>query len=392
MRDGHWLIPIDAYGYSDRKPPLFYWLSALVAKSTGGSVDEVRARTVSVVAGTALATAVLAWTAANVGASEGWLAFLFMLGTYGFASRATEALTDMLLTFLLFAAYCRLATLVENSEPPARAAPRRPIEAGLILGLAVLAKGPIAIVLCALAASIYLLIERRNPIAILRQRWPWQVVAIAVGLGAVWYVPAAIIGGNKILRIIVAENFGHFMPAKLGGTGESSRPFYFIAARLLGGAFPMTLLIVPAALAFYTGEISAGKRRAVIYQVSMSLAVLLFFLDCKRQARRLHPARAPGNRDSVRVGVHAGGARRGVEVARRDRRRIRAESRFDLFLFVALFPEPRSARKSSIERRGLLLGLSGHVGVSEVSYRICRLHGWSRLVSRYSRSSGEARL
>jgi len=277
VRDGHWLIPSDAYGYADRKPPLFYWLSALVADATGATVDEVRARAVSVVAGTALATVVLAWTVANVGASEGWLAFLFMLGTYGFASRATEALTDMILTFLLFTAYCTIASLVDNSQAQARAAPGRLMQAGLILGLAVLAKGPIAIVLCALAASIYLLIERRNPLVLLRQRWPWQVVAIAVAIGAVWYVPAAIAGGNKILRIIFAENFGHFMPAKLGGTGESYRPFYFIAARLLGGAFPMTLLIVPAALAFYTGEISAGKRRAVIYQISMSLAVLLFF-------------------------------------------------------------------------------------------------------------------
>ncbi len=277
MRDGHWLIPSDAYGYTDRKPPLFYWLSALVAKSTGGTVDEARARAVSLVAGVALATAVLAWTAANVGASEGWLAFIFMLGTYGFASRATEALTDMILTLLLFAAYCRIATLVEKAEPQARAAPGRTMRAGVILGLAVLAKGPVAIVLCALAASIYILIERRNPIALIRQRWPWQVVAIAVAIGAVWYVPAAIAGGNKILRIIFAENFGHFMPARLGGTGESYRPFYFIAARLLGGAMPMTLLIAPAALAFYTGEISAAKRRAVLYQVSMSLAVLIFF-------------------------------------------------------------------------------------------------------------------
>ena len=277
VRDGHWLIPHDAYGYTDRKPPLFYWLSAIVANATGATVDEVRARTVSVVAGTALATVVLAWTAANVGASEGWLAFLFMLGTYGFASRATETLTDMLLTFLLFAAYCAVYPLLEAPAPASRSSPRRKVLVGAILGLGVLAKGPVAIVLCALAASIYLLIERRNPIAILRQRWPWQVVAIAVGLGAVWYVPAAIAGGGKILRIIFAENFGHFMPVKLGGTGESYRPFYFIAARLLGGAFPMTILIVPAALAFYTGEISAGKRRAVIYQVSMSLAVLIFF-------------------------------------------------------------------------------------------------------------------
>ena len=114
VRDGHWLIPHDAYGYTDRKPPLFYWLSAVIADATGRTVDEVRARAVSVVAGTALATAVLAWTVANVGASEGWLAFMLILGTYGFASRATEALTDMLLTFLLFAAYSAIFPLLES--------------------------------------------------------------------------------------------------------------------------------------------------------------------------------------------------------------------------------------------------------------------------------------
>jgi 4-amino-4-deoxy-L-arabinose transferase-like glycosyltransferase len=274
VRDGHWLIPSDAYGYTDRKPPLFYWLSAIISDATGGTVDEVRARAVSVIAGTALATAILAWTAANVGASEGWLAFLLILGTYGFASRATEALTDMLLTFLLFAAYCAISPLLHT--PPAESQ-RRKIFVGVILGLGILAKGPVAVVLCALAASLYLLIERRNPLAMLRERWPWQVVAIAVAIGAIWYIPAAIVGGHKVIRIIFAENFGHFMPAKLGGTGESYRPFYFIAARLLGGAFPMTLLIIPAALAFYTGEIFAEKRKPVIYQVSMSLAVLLFF-------------------------------------------------------------------------------------------------------------------
>jgi 4-amino-4-deoxy-L-arabinose transferase-like glycosyltransferase len=274
VRDGHWLIPHDAYGYTDRKPPLFYWLSAVLADSSGGTVNEVRARAVSVVAGTALTVVVLAWTVANVGAAEGWMAFLLMLGTYGFASRATEALTDMLLTVLLFAAYCAIYPLLAPASPGSA---RRKIFVGAMLGLGILTKGPVAIVLCTLAVTIYLLIERRNPLGMLRERWPWQVVAIAVAIGALWYVPATIVGGHKIVRIIFAENFGHFMPARLGGTGESYRPIYFIAARLLGGAFPMTLLIVPAALAFYTGEISAEKRKPVIYQVSMSLAVLLFF-------------------------------------------------------------------------------------------------------------------
>lgn len=277
VRDGRWLIPRDAYGYIDRKPPLFYWLSATAAKLTGGTVDEVRARVVSLAAGAALAVCVLAWTAANVGTLEGWLAFALLLGTYGFASRATEALTDMLLTFILFAVYSLIFPLLETPAPGSGVWPCQFFLAGLLLGFGVLTKGPVAIVVCALSALLYLTLTRRNPLRLMRERWPWQVLAIAGALGAIWYVPASIAGGQKILRIIFAENLGHFMPGKLGGTGESHRPFYFIAARLLGGAFPMTLLVPPAILAFATNELGAEKRRAVIYQASMPLAVLIFF-------------------------------------------------------------------------------------------------------------------
>jgi len=95
-RDGNWFGPRDYYGFLDRKPPLYYWLSALASKVTGGRVDETRARIVSVVAATVIAVEVLAWTTSEIGVAEGWLAFLFILGIYGFSSRATLALTDML--------------------------------------------------------------------------------------------------------------------------------------------------------------------------------------------------------------------------------------------------------------------------------------------------------
>jgi 4-amino-4-deoxy-L-arabinose transferase-like glycosyltransferase len=272
VRDGQWLIPHDAYGFIDRKPPLFYWLSAAASEISGRTVDEVRARVVSLTAGTALAVAILAWTAANVGVVEGWLAFLFIVGTYGFASRATEALTDMLLTLMLFGAYTMMRPQLDGAGSS-----RRVVAIGVALGLGVLTKGPVAIVLCALAAAIYLALERRSPLEVLRTRWPWLVLAIALAIGAVWYVPALVVGGERIVRLIFTENFGHFMPAKLGGTGESQRPFYFIFARLLGGAYPMTLLVAPALIAFWTGELAPAKRAAVIYQVSMTLAVLVFF-------------------------------------------------------------------------------------------------------------------
>jgi 4-amino-4-deoxy-L-arabinose transferase-like glycosyltransferase len=284
VRDGQWLIPADAYGFADRKPPLFYWLAASGAKITGGKVDEVRARAVSLVAGTILAVAVLAWTASNVGVVEGWLAFLFLIGTYGFASRATTALTDMLLTMLLFAGYAAIFPLVDadaGAIPDQSGRPnhahRMTIAAGAILGLGILTKGPVAMVLCALAVAIFLLLERRNPLQFLRERWVWTVAAIAIAIGAIWYVPAAIYGKERFLRILFAENFGHFMPVKLGGTGESYRPFYYIATRLLGASFPLILLVVPAAMALGASGIAQKKRRAIIYPVSMTLAVLLFF-------------------------------------------------------------------------------------------------------------------
>ena len=44
VQEGHWLLPHDYYGFVDRKPPLFYWLTALVVKAGGGKVTEARVR------------------------------------------------------------------------------------------------------------------------------------------------------------------------------------------------------------------------------------------------------------------------------------------------------------------------------------------------------------
>ncbi len=140
---GHWLLARDDYGAVNRKPPLYYWLSAIAVKMSGGRVDEVNSRAVSLIAGAALAAEVMAWSAACLGPRQGWLAFAFLLGSYGFASRATDALTDMLLSLLLFSAYCILYPQVEN-----RGSNQRAIAAGAVLGLAILTKGPVALVLC----------------------------------------------------------------------------------------------------------------------------------------------------------------------------------------------------------------------------------------------------
>ncbi|HJU27795.1 MAG TPA: hypothetical protein VJ718_01415 [Candidatus Binataceae bacterium] len=273
VRNGDWLLPHDYYGFVDRKPPLFYWLSAIVAKVSGDRVDETRARSVSLIAGAALAAEAMAWSAGEFGPGCGWLAFAFLLGMYGFASRATTALTDMLMTFLIFSAYIALRPQLESPAIPPRTA-----LAAILLGLAILTKGPVALVLVGLAIFIYMLLVRANPFALVARAWPWFVTLIAAAIAAAWYAPAFIAGhSSNLSSIFIDENFGHFMPASLGGTGEAARPIYYIVVRLIGGAMPLALLI-PAlivALASHTG--AARWRRAIMFQLALMLAVILFF-------------------------------------------------------------------------------------------------------------------
>ena len=270
---GHWLVPVDYYGVVDPKPPLYYWLSATVALASGRPVDEVRARVISLVAGAALAVIVLEWTRACLGVSTGWLAFFFLIGSYGFGSRATTALTDMLMSLWIFAAYCVIGPGVD-----AGLSPRRTLAAGLLLGLGILTKGPIAIVIPALAAILYLLMSRRNALDLLRREWPWGIAGVALAIAGAWYVPAFAFGGHRaVASIFISENVGHFMPSSMGGTGEAARPVYYIAVRMLGGMIPLSFLVPTIVLAFMRHDFATEVRQPILFQLAMAIAVLILF-------------------------------------------------------------------------------------------------------------------
>jgi 4-amino-4-deoxy-L-arabinose transferase-like glycosyltransferase len=280
VQRGQWLIPRDDYGGIDRKPPLYYWLSALAVKAGATRVDEAGARLVSLAAGVLLAVIVMRWSAAFAGETTGWLALAFVLGTYGFASRATVDLTDMLLSLLLFAAWWCVYRLLEvgGSRVMSRAVSRAvSIAGGVLLGLAVLTKGPVAIVLIGLAGFIYLLLVRQSPLEVLGRGWPWLMIAVALAIGACWYVPAFVEGGRLVIGVFLSENFGHFMPSALGGTGEASRPLWYIVARMFRGALPQSMLAVALAIALWRRDGDERARKPLLFQLSLVLAVLAFF-------------------------------------------------------------------------------------------------------------------
>lgn len=155
---GHWLMARDYYGLINLKPPLYFWLSAILAKCTGGHVTEPVSRTIALFAGAALATEVFLWARAKIGYTAGWFAYGVLLGSYGFASFATVNITDMLMSFLLFSAYCVIYSVIARTRFASRAA-----IAGSLLGLATLTKGPVAPLLCTLALILFMILSGQNP-------------------------------------------------------------------------------------------------------------------------------------------------------------------------------------------------------------------------------------
>jgi hypothetical protein len=266
------LLPHDYYGELARKPPMFYWVAGAISAATGGRVDEFRARVVSVVAGASIAVAVLIWTATFLDLTTGWLAFLFLLGSCAFTSRGTLALEDMTLVAFVFAAWCLLYPTIE--EGPSG---RKIAAVSAALGLGILTKGPVAIVLPAFAASIYLQLTHRSIAIQIRQRWPWAVFAISVAIALPWYIPALLSHGGELASIIFQENAGHFLPTGAGGTRDAARPFYYVAMKTLGGTIPLNFLLPALVVTLIRGDFVCEARKPLMFQLSFLLAVVIFF-------------------------------------------------------------------------------------------------------------------
>ena len=142
----------------------------------------------------------------------------------------------MLVAFM-FAGWCLLYATIERG--PSR---RSTVAMGVALGLGVLTKGPVAIVLPAFGALIYLLITRRSIVEQLRKAWPWTMLAIAVAIALPWYIPALLAMAVNSRRSCSRKTPVIFCPRGVGGTGEAARPIYYIGVKMIGGITPLNFL------------------------------------------------------------------------------------------------------------------------------------------------------
>lgn len=238
LESGNWVLP---QTYADEfafKPPMAHWLMALCSLP-GGAVTEFSSRLPSALAFVTLMGFVLVFFGRRIARfHEAFMATLLLITCVEIHRAAMTTRVDMLLTTFMVLGLFQLYRWEEKLELK-----DLPLTIPLLLGCAVLTKGPVGIVLPLFVFAVYLLLLGRYSF--------WTVVRTifyaglsSVFLPSLWYIAAWRQGGDAFLDLVLAENFGRFfslsasaIPYELGHENGVWYNFLTLAA----GFAPWTL-------------------------------------------------------------------------------------------------------------------------------------------------------
>lgn len=232
---GDWVTPRHGEQAWIDYPPLVFWTQALAGKLGGGLTPFVH-RLPDVLAALALTLAVLWFGRARLGATAGLVAAVVLLTMPQFAWQAVNAHPDM-----LFAALQGVGLLLyvaaERWRPGPAWAAR--VAAFACLGGAVLAKGPLGLLLPGLVLTLWhASLKQWGRILLLA---PLALVAGAVA--APWYLALAEAQGWEFVRSeVLTQNFGRFRAGS--GRGHERPPHYYVV-RLIPDLGAWLLLPLP---------------------------------------------------------------------------------------------------------------------------------------------------
>ena len=230
MLDRHdWVTP-HIFGQPQfEKPILFYWLSAASFAALGR--NELAARLPGVLAATALVLMTWAFGRRAFGPRAGTLAGLVLASGAAFAVTARMMLTDVVFSVFVCASCLLLWRAVDPASPLGRG--RRLLLAALASALAVLTKGPLGLLIPALAALGWRLVSRR-PLPLRPRAW-LAAAALWALVATPWYAAMlTLYRGDYARAFFVHENFERLIRAE---HPANNRLDYYPAVLLLG-SFP----------------------------------------------------------------------------------------------------------------------------------------------------------
>ncbi|MGE0190744.1 MAG: ArnT family glycosyltransferase [Planctomycetota bacterium] len=188
VQGGEWLVPHRYGELYVNKPPLYLWLVA-APSALLGEVTPFFVRLPSAIGLVLLVLGTAAWGRLRLGSAKAArFAALLALATPSVLWLGREGRLDMLGSGLAVVGAWQVDLAASG-----RGTRRTPWVAGLLLGLALLVKGPPLLLAPVLAACLPF------PGQPVRARWrtsrPWIVLPVAVAVALLWFVPAVLQAG-----------------------------------------------------------------------------------------------------------------------------------------------------------------------------------------------------
>jgi len=274
MESGDWVTP-RLYGKPwFEKPPLLYWGAGLAFKWFG--VSEASARLPSALSAL-LATLALAWLARRLYGAETarWLLVLLptTVGMIGFSHAAA---TDMPFSGMLtIAMVCAAVILGLTRDEHTPILPRTPWLAlllfGFFLGLAVLAKGPAAIILSGGVVFFWALFTKRWRDAF-RLLHPVAIASFCL-TALPWYILCARRNPEFFRVFIIEHNFKRFLTPEF----QHIQPFWYYGPILLVALFPWVGMSISAVLNVFRKKLGMAPDACSIYLLAWITLPIIFF-------------------------------------------------------------------------------------------------------------------
>lgn len=234
LESGNWVLPQAYADHVASDPPFFYWLTAL-ASYPEGHVTDFTSRLPSAIAFTVMIGFILVFFGKRFKFQEAFIATLLLITSFEIHRAAVSTEANMVLTALVVIGFIQLYRWEEALEMKGL-----PVIIPLILGCAVLTKGPVGLILPLVVFGVYLAMLRKYSFLTIFKSLLYVFIS-SLFLPALWYVAAWRQGGDSFLNYVWDQNFGwfcHFRP------GEEGTGFFYNILAVLEGFMPWTLFFI----------------------------------------------------------------------------------------------------------------------------------------------------
>ncbi|MBI1305957.1 MAG: hypothetical protein GC181_05025 [Bacteroidetes bacterium] len=241
------------------KPPMFFWLQVVSMKIFG--VNEFASRFPNVLTGLATLL-IIFWIGRKVKDEKfAWFWVLLMTASLTPHLYFHSGIIDPLFNLFIFLSVFQLFRTVENAD-------YKPwLYAGIFTGLAILTKGPVAVLI---SAIVFVTIVIRKGFWF---RWIhfllWPLLALFIT--SVWFLPEVFRNGWGFLLNFIRYQLDLFSQP----VASHGQPWFYHFVVLLFGAIPASVLMLPALFRVESGEDKFSQF--TVWMKVLFLTVLILF-------------------------------------------------------------------------------------------------------------------